>query len=221
MSTLGGWAPLIGAGISGLGSLAGGLINSGAARDAADTQSDAARESNALLAAIYGQNRADQEPYRQAGYTALNQLQGMAGQQPRARTPSVRRRSWMPRATGSRRSWRGIGFKTRVACRAPQDYRYTPGAAPSAAAYHYTPGAAVSAGRIAMIRLRRLQRRRIATIPASFLRPQDFTFTPPVGRTAADGRPRLSVSAWIRAAKPSKPPLQRGAGCLVGRPGRA
>lgn len=60
--------------VGGVGSLVGSKMQSDAARDAADKQVDAAREANALQEKIYHQNRADQEPWRQAGAGALSQL---------------------------------------------------------------------------------------------------------------------------------------------------
>lgn len=74
LSSLKDYAPLIGPAVSAIGSVAGGIINSGAARDAATTQANAAREANRILLDMYGQNRADAEPYRTAGYSALNAL---------------------------------------------------------------------------------------------------------------------------------------------------
>jgi PPE-repeat protein len=74
LGSLGAWAPLISSGISGLGSLIGGAIGSGAAKDAARTQADAAQQANILLAALYDQQRTDMAPYREAGYAALSQL---------------------------------------------------------------------------------------------------------------------------------------------------
>jgi hypothetical protein len=82
MSTIADWAPLLGPAISTGGSLIGGVIAGGAASDAARQQQDAARESNALLAAIYAQQRADMEPWRQAGQQALGPLQALAGNMP-------------------------------------------------------------------------------------------------------------------------------------------
>jgi hypothetical protein len=74
MGSLGFWGPIISAGIQGGTSLLGGLLGSQAAGNAAETQGQAAREANALLAAIYGQQRQDIEPWRQAGISALGQL---------------------------------------------------------------------------------------------------------------------------------------------------
>jgi hypothetical protein len=62
------------AGLGALGSIGGSLISSNAAGDAADQQALAAREANALQERMYNQNRADNEPWRQAGVGALSQL---------------------------------------------------------------------------------------------------------------------------------------------------
>ncbi len=51
----------------------------GAARDAAQASLTASREGNALLASMYQQNRADQEPWRAAGANALSSLTGQIG----------------------------------------------------------------------------------------------------------------------------------------------
>lgn len=56
------------------GAIGGALINAGAANRAADKLTDAAGSSNALLRDIYTQNRADLEPWRQAGVNALTRL---------------------------------------------------------------------------------------------------------------------------------------------------
>jgi hypothetical protein len=77
MGGLGFWGPIIAAGIQGGTSLLGGFLGSNAAGNAAATQAQAAREANALLAAIYGQQRQDIEPWRQAGIGALGQLQAL------------------------------------------------------------------------------------------------------------------------------------------------
>jgi hypothetical protein len=75
----------------------GGAISSSAAGKAASTQADAAREAGALQAAsaresldfqreMYGQQRADIAPYRQAGLTAQNRLLTLLGLAPTADT---------------------------------------------------------------------------------------------------------------------------------------
>lgn len=53
----------------------GGVIQGGAARDAANTQAGAARDASALSDAQFQQQRADQEPWRAAGAKALTGLQ--------------------------------------------------------------------------------------------------------------------------------------------------
>jgi hypothetical protein len=62
-------------GLAAAGSLAGGVIQGNAAKDAAKTQADAAEKANDLQYQMYLQNRADQEPWRNAGVQALSQLQ--------------------------------------------------------------------------------------------------------------------------------------------------
>jgi hypothetical protein len=57
-----------------VGSIASGVIQSGAAKSAANTQANAANAANATASSEYQQTRADQEPWRQAGMTALGQL---------------------------------------------------------------------------------------------------------------------------------------------------
>jgi hypothetical protein len=83
----GGWlqtikdvAPVLGPALSGLGSIAGGVIGGNAATDAAKTQADAAREANRTLWDLYQQNRADLQPYRETGYGALGALRDLTGQ---------------------------------------------------------------------------------------------------------------------------------------------
>jgi len=56
----------------------GGVLTSQAAKSGAETQAGAARDAAALQNEQYQQTRADQMPYMQAGYAALNQLAPMA-----------------------------------------------------------------------------------------------------------------------------------------------
>lgn len=65
----------IGAGVSAIGGIASSAIQAGAASDAADAQSQAAREANALQWKMYQQNRDDNEPWRNAGKDALGRMQ--------------------------------------------------------------------------------------------------------------------------------------------------
>jgi hypothetical protein len=60
-----------GSAVAGIGSA---LIQSGAASDAANKQSAAADKANSLQEKMYNQNRADNEPWRQAGIGALSDL---------------------------------------------------------------------------------------------------------------------------------------------------
>ena len=59
------------------GNLLSGYMASDAAGDAARMQRNAGRESNALMKSMYDQQRADQMPYMQAGYSALGQIQNL------------------------------------------------------------------------------------------------------------------------------------------------
>lgn len=68
-------AGLIGGGLGALGSVGGAAIGASAAGSAADKQAAAAAQANQLQKQIYDQQRADQEPYRQAGMGALSQMQ--------------------------------------------------------------------------------------------------------------------------------------------------
>lgn len=64
------------AGLAGAGaSIASGVMQADAAKGAAKTQQDAAREANQLQREMFNQQRADQEPWRQAGVKALSGLQ--------------------------------------------------------------------------------------------------------------------------------------------------
>lgn len=65
---------IVAAGVGAVGGIAGGIIQGNAASDAAKKQQDAASQANALQERMYNQTRADQEPWRQAGATALGQL---------------------------------------------------------------------------------------------------------------------------------------------------
>ena len=67
------------AGAMALGSIAGGFISAGGARDAARTQADAANSAAALQKEQFDQQMALQEPYRQAGLTGQNRLMELLG----------------------------------------------------------------------------------------------------------------------------------------------
>jgi hypothetical protein len=60
------------------------LLGSSAAKSAASTQSAAADRAAELQNQQFQQTREDQAPYRQAGYTALDKMQNMAGNVPGA-----------------------------------------------------------------------------------------------------------------------------------------
>ena len=59
--------------------LGGGIYGAHTAGQAADAQSDAAREALGLQRDIYNQQRTDQEPFRQAGLTSQNRLLDLLG----------------------------------------------------------------------------------------------------------------------------------------------
>lgn len=59
------------------GNLVSGFLGANASRRAANAQLDASREANALTRSIYDQQRADFAPYREAGVSALSQIQNL------------------------------------------------------------------------------------------------------------------------------------------------
>ncbi len=68
-----------GAAIVAGGALLGASMSADAAGDAADTQADAANRATATGDAQFQQTRADQKPYREAGYGALSKLSDLLG----------------------------------------------------------------------------------------------------------------------------------------------
>jgi hypothetical protein len=70
------WGAILGAVA---GPVIGGMFQSDAVSNASDAQSAAAAQSTQLARDQYNQTRADQAPYRQAGYSALDRLQTMLG----------------------------------------------------------------------------------------------------------------------------------------------
>lgn len=66
-----------GGGLSLAGNLLGGYMQSRASGKASDALLQAGRESNALQKGMYDQTRADYAPYREAGYSALGQIQNL------------------------------------------------------------------------------------------------------------------------------------------------
>jgi hypothetical protein len=68
------FAIVAGAGIAAGGAIGGAVISSNAASDAAEAQGAAADKATDLQRDIYNQNRTDQQPWRQAGISALGQL---------------------------------------------------------------------------------------------------------------------------------------------------
>lgn len=73
---------LIGAGISAVGSIAGGLMSSSAAGKAADAQANAAAQSTALQKEIFDKQVELQAPFRAGGLTAQNRLLTLLGLNP-------------------------------------------------------------------------------------------------------------------------------------------
>jgi hypothetical protein len=63
--------------ISAVGSVGSGLIGASAARKAADQQSKAAERAMAMEREMFDLSRADLAPYRETGYTALKDIEGM------------------------------------------------------------------------------------------------------------------------------------------------
>ena len=64
----------LGAAVGGIGSA---LIGSSAAKNSANIQADSVDKANAIQKEQYDQTRADQTPYREAGYSALDQIQNL------------------------------------------------------------------------------------------------------------------------------------------------
>lgn len=58
-----------------LGDIVGAFIGQDASRKAVNAQKDAVRDSNALAERMYNQTREDQTPFREASYSALNNIQ--------------------------------------------------------------------------------------------------------------------------------------------------
>lgn len=67
------WVAVIGAG----GAILGGVIASSGSKSAANTQAAAADQANATQKQMFDQTRTDQTPYREAGYSALDQIQNL------------------------------------------------------------------------------------------------------------------------------------------------
>ena len=70
---------VISAGIGAVGKLGGGLIASSAAKKAAKVQDEAARRSEALQREMFERQVGLQEPFRQAGLTAQQQIMQLLG----------------------------------------------------------------------------------------------------------------------------------------------
>src|SRR5512138_1264380 len=63
--------------------LVGGAVSANASRSAANTQANAAKNANATQLAMFNQVNANQQPYMQAGYGALDRLNYLLGISPR------------------------------------------------------------------------------------------------------------------------------------------
>ncbi len=74
------------AGAAIVGGVGGALINSNAAGNAADAQAGSVAASNALQKEEFDQTRADQQPYRDAGYSALDRLSELLGLAPKTQS---------------------------------------------------------------------------------------------------------------------------------------
>lgn len=75
-------ATLIGGGLAAAGGIAGAAISSGATNNAAQTQSQAAQQANALQQSEFNTEQANEQPWLQAGQTALSEMQNPSFQQP-------------------------------------------------------------------------------------------------------------------------------------------
>ena len=70
-------AAMGGSGLSALTSLAGGIMGSNAATEAADTQTEAANDANKILTDLLNNYLASLKPYQETGYAALSELAGL------------------------------------------------------------------------------------------------------------------------------------------------
>lgn len=73
------WVAVAVAGATLIGGVVTSTISAGAAEEAAETQAEAARQAQETQWKMFMQARADQEPYRLAGYGALGRLQDLTG----------------------------------------------------------------------------------------------------------------------------------------------
>lgn len=80
---------LFAAGITAAGAVGGGLIASGGAKSAANTQAQAARDAQAAQERMFERQVSLQEPFRQGGMTAQNRLLTLLGLNPNAGQPAV------------------------------------------------------------------------------------------------------------------------------------
>jgi hypothetical protein len=127
------------------GALAGGAIGSNASQDASRLQANALNRGLDLQTAQWLQQQANQAPWLQAGQQALPQLSQLANQQPPGAfqgPPSISGAGYgLPPAAPT---WGPQGYQGPQNVNA-QDYTYTPGQVPSAAANRWTPGQGPSA----------------------------------------------------------------------------
>ena len=72
-----------------VGAIGGGLIAAGGAKSAANTQAQASRDAQAAQERMYEKQVALQEPFRQGGMTAQNQLMTLLGLNPNAGRPAA------------------------------------------------------------------------------------------------------------------------------------
>ena len=139
LGSLGGLSGVLGPPPGG-GALAGGAIGSNASSDAARLQSNALNRGLDLQTAQWLQQQANQAPWLQAGQQALPQLMKLAGQEPPGAfqgPPSISGQGYaLPPVAPT---WGPQGYQGPQNVNA-QDYRYTPGQVPSAAANRWTPG---------------------------------------------------------------------------------
>jgi hypothetical protein len=171
------WAPVampaIGAGTS----LLGGMLAGNAAKDAAQTQANAATDANQLLMRMYDQQRADLAPYLGAGYAALGQM-AQLGDTPLTYSPYTATPTLNPAGHGFDPN--AYAFTAPNQALSAEQYRYTPNTPLSAEQYRYTPNQALSA--------------------------QQYAFTPPSGQEVLNQDPgyQFRLSEGLKALQASQ-----------------
>ena len=70
---------IIAAGITATAAIGGGMIASSGAKKAAKTQAQAAQDANAAQERMFAEQKALQEPFRQGGLTAQNEIMQLLG----------------------------------------------------------------------------------------------------------------------------------------------